>query len=58
MVRQISNKPGDYITKMIELAGGKYAISSVEADENAMSTMNMQMENFYMERKMTDILIL
>lgn len=51
------HKPGDYITKMIEFAGGKYAISSVEADENAMSTMNMQMENFYLEAQDADILI-
>lgn len=51
-------KPGDYITKMIEIAGGKYALSDVIIDEeNALSTMNMQMEDFYLAAKNADILI-
>ena len=54
-------KPGDYITKMIELSGGNYIPSSVndqESDEeNALSTMNMQMEDFYTEASKADIII-
>lgn len=40
-------KPGDYVSKMIELAGGTYIFSELETEENALSTMNMQMEAFY-----------
>ena len=38
-------KPGDYVAKMIELAGGSYVPQTADADENALSTMNMQMGN-------------
>lgn len=51
------HKPGDYIAKMIEMAGGEYAITNVEADDTATSTMNMQMEDFYLEAKDADVLI-
>jgi len=43
---------------MISLAGGKYALSDyVPEEENALSTMNMQMEDFYAAAKDADILI-
>ena len=51
-------KPGDYVTKMIELAGGQYAFSGViPEEENALSTMRLQMELFYAGAKEADILI-
>ena len=51
-------KPGDYIAKMIQLAGGSYLPQAAkEEDENALSTMNMQMEDFYAQAKDADILI-
>lgn len=51
-------KPGDYISKMIEMAGGKYVLSDMKTDEeNALSTMNMQMEEFYSRAQDADILI-
>lgn len=51
-------KPGDYITKMIEMAGGEYALEGLKIEEeNALSTMNMQMEDFYLWAKDADILI-
>lgn len=40
-------KSGDYITKMIELAGGQYIFADLGDDSNALSTVNMQMEAFY-----------
>ena len=39
-------KTGDYISNMIELAGGRYIFQNL-GDDNALSTMNMQMEDFY-----------
>lgn len=52
-------KPGDYISKMIELAGGKYIFSAsdLHVEENALSTMNIQMETFYALAKDADYLI-
>lgn len=52
-------KPGDYITKMIEMAGGEYALKAedMHVDENALSTMNLQMETFYALARDADILI-
>ncbi|MBO4749296.1 MAG: ABC transporter substrate-binding protein [Lachnospiraceae bacterium] len=51
-------KPGDYVAKMIELAGGEYVLSTLEEqEENALSTMNMQLEDFYLAAKDADIII-
>ena len=54
----VVRKPGDYITKMIETAGGSYALNGItDEDDNALSTMNMQMEAFYDKAVSSDILI-
>ena len=52
-------KPGDYVSRMIELAGGKYAFTAemLDIDENALSTMNVQLETFYQTAKDADVLI-
>lgn len=51
-------KPNDYIAKMIGLAGGEYVLNSLKIEnDNALSTMNMQMEDFYAAAKDADILI-
>lgn len=52
-------KPGDYISQMIGLAGGRYLFTAddLSIDENALSTMNIQMETFYAAAKDADILI-
>ena len=51
-------KPKDYISKMIELAGGEYALDNMLSDEdNALSTMNISFEDFYAEAKDADIII-
>ncbi len=49
-------KSNDYVSKMIELAGGKYIFDNL-GDENALSTMNMQMEEFYAGAKDADYII-
>ena len=54
----VVRKPGDYVTKMIEMAGGTYALDDItDEDDNALSTMNMQMEAFYDKAVDADILI-
>lgn len=50
-------KPGDYIAKAIDLAGGVYALQDLTDEENALSTMNIQMETFYQEARDADVLI-
>lgn len=50
-------KSSDYVAKMIELAGGKYIFDDLGDSENALSTMNMQMEEFYAKAKDADYLI-
>ncbi|MCI8478795.1 MAG: ABC transporter substrate-binding protein [Oscillospiraceae bacterium] len=50
-------KPGDYIAKAIDLAGGVYALADLPGEENALSTMNIQMETFYQAARQADILL-
>lgn len=50
-------KSGDYIAKCISLAGGVYIFQDLTADDNALSTMTMQMETFYKEARDADVLI-
>lgn len=50
-------KPGDYVAKMIEMAGGSYVPQNPAEQENALSTMNMQMEAFYAAAKDADYII-
>lgn len=50
-------KSNDYVAKMIELAGGKYIFDELGEDDSALSTMNMQMEEFYAKAKDADYII-
>lgn len=49
-------KSNDYVAKMIEMAGGIYIFSDL-GNDNALSTMNMQMEMFYTGAKDADVII-
>lgn len=49
-------KSGDYVARMIEMAGGQYVFQDL-GDDNALSTVNMQMETFYAEARDADCLI-
>lgn len=53
------HKPGDYVARMIELAGGKYIFTAADLniDDNALSTMNIQLEKFYEIARDADVLI-
>ncbi len=55
----VVRKPGDYISRMIGLAGGEYILDadSLKVDENALSTANIQFEAFYAMAKDADYLI-
>ncbi len=49
-------KSGDYVPKMIELAGGQYIFSDL-GDDTASSSVNMQAEEFYAAAKDADYLV-
>ena len=53
----VVRKQADYVTRMIELAGGKTALTDLPASENALSTVTIQMESFYRQARDADILI-
>ena len=55
----VVRKPGDYISKMIELAGGEYVFTAddLKVDENALSSANIQFEAFYALAKDADCVI-
>ena len=40
-------KSADYLPKMIEMAGGQYIFKDLGDEEEATSTLSMQMEEFY-----------
>ena len=49
--------PGDYVSRMIELAGGHYVFADLPVEGSRRSTMNMQMEAFYAGAVDADVLI-
>lgn len=55
----VVRKPNDYVSKMIQLAGGEYIFTSddLNTEENAQSTTDMQFEVFYAAAKDADVLI-
>jgi iron complex transport system substrate-binding protein len=53
----IVRKSGDYVTKMIELAGGKYIFDNLGDPEKATSTVTLEMEEFYATAKDADFII-
>lgn len=53
----IARKSGDYVTKMIQLAGGNYIFDNLGDPESATSTVTLEMENFYSTAKDADFII-
>lgn len=53
----ITRKSGDYVTKMIELAGGNYIFDNLGDSETATSTVTLEMEEFYATAKDADYII-
>ena len=54
--RIVTRKAGDYITKMIEMAGGKNVFDFI-GDDSAMSGVTLEPEQFCMHAKDADIII-
>ena len=50
-------RPEDYLSKMIEMAGGEYVIQDTGDEDSTSSTITMQMEEFYAQAKDADYII-
>ena len=50
-------KSGDYVSKMINLAGGKYVFRNIGDHKKVRATVTIDMEDFYKHAKSADILI-
>ena len=53
----VARKSGDYVTKMLELAGGRYVFSDLGDRETKTSTVNIEMEQFFYAAKDADYII-
>ena len=53
----VVRKPGDYVTKMIQMAGGTYAFDELEQAAAGSSTTTLTMEQFYATAKDADVLV-
>ena len=53
----VVRRPGDYVTKMIEQAGGSYVFDSLDAAESSTSSVTLEMEQFYTLAHNADIII-
>lgn len=53
----VARKSGDYVTKMLELAGGRYVFSDLGDRETKTSTVNIEMEQFFAAAKDADYII-
>ena len=53
----IARRSGDYVSRMIALAGGKYIFDNLGDDSGRMATVSLEPEFFYSQAKDADIII-
>lgn len=53
----VTRKSGDYVSKMIELAGGNYIFDDLGSRDTDTSTVTIEMETFFASAKDADIII-
>lgn len=53
----VTRKSGDYIAKMIELAGGTYLFGGDDSENEGTSTLTLEMESFYSRVKDADYIL-
>lgn len=53
----VARRSGDYVSKMIQLAGGQYVFSDLGDPEASTSTVTLEMEQFYATAKDADFII-
>ncbi len=55
--RIIARKSGDYVSRMIELAGGEYVLNGLEDDGSMTSSVTLDPEFFYASARDADVII-
>ena len=55
--RVVARKSGDYVTKMLELAGGDYVFRDLGDPQTRTSTVTIEMEQFFASAKDAEVLI-
>lgn len=53
----VARKSGDYVSKMMELAGGNYVFENLGDPETTNSTVTIEMETFYATAKEADVIL-
>lgn len=53
----VVRKSGDYVSKMIDMAGGSYVFADLGDPQSGTSTVNMEMEQFFAAAKDADVVI-
>ena len=53
----VARKSGDYVSRMIDLAGGDYVFADLGDPEKMTSTVTLEMERFYADAKDADYII-
>lgn len=53
----VARKSGDYVSKMLELAGGRYVFDDLGDPKTRTSTVNLEMETFFATAKDADYII-
>lgn len=53
----VVRRRADYVSRMIELAGGEIPFTDLPEEDNALSTVTIQMESFYAQARDADVLI-
>ena len=53
----VARKSGDYVVKMIELAGGNYVFTDLGDTGSATGSVNLEMERFYAAARNADVII-
>ena len=53
----VVRKSGDYVSRMIQMAGGEYVFRNIGDPDDARATVTIDMEEFYKKAKDADVLI-
>lgn len=53
----VVRRRADYVTRMIELAGAETVFAALPEEDNALSSVTIQMESFYAQARDADVLI-
>lgn len=53
----VVRKPGDYVTRMIAEAGGRYVFDSLDEGDGSTSSVTLEMERFYSMARDADVII-